>query len=344
MWTRRRSARRIWLCGFGLVACLALVFATVTARAKKPPKPPGEGGITNPALTFHAGSKVYIMTADGSQSETLIGGGKTARREPTWLPDGSRVAFQLDKELFTIRIDGTDLTYVGPVHYEYSYLTEQVVLRERWGELEVVDLSTGATQGLGILDTLPAVEGAITPAATPDLDPDTAGYQGWIAYANNVRDPTTWPWPEINMDLHIVKLTGGSTVSSFAIDTSTITRLELPEPQKWPEWSADGGTIVYQGKSAGYYDGHKLSVVSVDLAGPSFGTPNVIHNPQGGTVYARPAVSPDGAWIAFWHRIYGGKAEIELIKADGTGWKVLTTKINLPGAPHWNPFWTNDLD
>jgi Tol biopolymer transport system component len=134
-------------------------------------------------------------------------------------------------------------------------------------------------------------------------------------------------------------------VGAFAIDTSTITRLVLDEAQKYPEWSADGKTIVFQHRANYMYEGLDLAVVGVTLGdAPSFGTPSVIHTPEGGTVAARPAVSPDGRWIAFTHRIYGGKSEVERIRCDGEGLTVLTTRINLPWAPHWSPAWENDLD
>jgi hypothetical protein len=300
------------------------------------------------------------MTADGSQSSVLVEGGDDSREHPTWLPDGSRVAFQLNGNLYTIKTDGTGLTYVRsldmPQNFrEYSYLTDRIILYGLWGEVEVMDLVTGSTQSLGLRTTLPAHEDVTTPAATPDLDPGSPGYQGWIAYANKKDQAFQGEHPPISRDIHIVRLTG-STVgvgesTDLAIDPSTIARLEVPDVQKWPEWSADGGTIAYHQAPSYANEAKWLAVVSVnlDLNDPNFGfgTPANIYkavNPDG-TVYLRPAVSPDGRWIAFKHRIFGNKKpRLELIRYDGEHWKDLTPKGSSPGMPHWNPVWQNDLD
>jgi Tol biopolymer transport system component len=336
-----------------LVATLALLVLLTAGpvAAKKPPKPPpGEEGITNPALTYRSGTKVYLMTADGSQSTTLVGGGKDDRKETTWLPDGSRVAFQLNDGLYTIKTDGTGLTYVCPLrHVEFFYLTDRIVLYSLWDvEVEILDLVTGETQSLGLASTLPSTQGVATPSATPDLDTSTPGYQGWIAYSNINRVDAP-PGSVVDPDIHIVKLTG-SSVGSFAVDTSTITRLQAEEAQKWPEWSADGTTIAYQHKADYAIEGKYLAVVSVNLdqddPGFGFGTPAVIYQTDSsGKVWGRPAVSPDGRWIAFEHRFYGSlKPKLELIRFDGQGWKVLPAHIGHGAAPHWNPVWQNDLD
>jgi Tol biopolymer transport system component len=344
-----------------IVAALAVSLALLVlltagpVAAKKPPKPPpGDEGVTNPALTYSVGTKVYVMSADGSQSSTIVGGGKDDRTEPTWLPDSRRVAFLLNYGLYTIKTDGTGLTYVRPLRFEFSFLTDRIILYSLWdAEVEIMDLVTGDTQNLGLAATLPSTQRVVTPSATPDLDPDTPGYQGWIAYSNNNRVDAP-PGSVVNPDIHIVKLTG-TTVGEgesgdFAIDESTITRLELDEPQQWPEWSADGGTIAYQHKAIGGWDGKKLAVVSVNLdqddPGFGFGTPAVIYQTDAsGTVFRRPAVSPDGRWIAFVHRFCGNlKPKLERIRFDGQGWKVLPAHIGHFASPHWNPVWTNDLD
>ena len=344
--TRSNGAHR-GACAVLLAGALAALLSVTggDALAKKPPKPPPDGGgLANPALTFVAGSKVFVMTADGAHSATLVGGGKYYRKDPTWLPDGSRVAFRLNGEIYTVNPDGTGLTTSQLLDRECSYLIEdRIVLYRKAGDLWVADLDSGATQALGVLGTLPAWEKADTPAATADLDPATPGYQGWIAYVNKRWETSIDP---TDPDVHIARLTG-IEVGSFAFHASTVQRLPWPTAQNLPEWSADGTTLAFL-SDAGYVDaGRELLVVDVDLAAtPAFGPPRVLFSDAPGVnVLFRPAVSPDGSWVAFTHRVGAAKLDVERVRADGSGELLeLASTINNPQQPHWNPQWTNDLD
>ena len=109
--------------------------------------------------------------------------------------DGSRVAFRMSGGLYTVKPDGTDLTYVRAFDRECTFLTDRIILYRKAGDVEILDLVTGTTQKLGVLATLPSSQKVEAPTATPDLDAGTGGYQGWIAYTN-INWESQDPWLE----------------------------------------------------------------------------------------------------------------------------------------------------
>lgn len=62
------------------------------------------------AGTSEAGhSAVYVVGADGTGLTELVGGDDARYAWPTWSPDGSRIAYVVDHQVFSIGLDGTGL-------------------------------------------------------------------------------------------------------------------------------------------------------------------------------------------------------------------------------------------
>ena len=82
-----------------------------------PPLPAALGVLDNPALAFSSGQPgsqdIFLMNGDGSVKAQLTDN-PTHDREPSWSPDGSRLAFASNRdggwELYAIGADGAGLT------------------------------------------------------------------------------------------------------------------------------------------------------------------------------------------------------------------------------------------
>ena len=66
------------------------------------------------------------------------------------------------------------------------------------------------------------------------------------------------------------------------------------------------------------------------------GTDTELWSGSGAQIFGRPAISPDGRFVAFSAR-QNGKALLYVVQADGTNQRVVTDALNLQGAPAWSP-------
>ncbi|HEX6603307.1 MAG TPA: Tol-Pal system beta propeller repeat protein TolB [Sphingomicrobium sp.] len=120
----------------------------------------------------------------------------------------------------------------------------------------------------------------------------------------------------INTDIYVADSRGGTAqrlTSAPGIDTS-------------PSFSPDGSRILFESDRSG---AQQLYVMNSDGSAQrrvSFG----------GGWYAAPQWSPDGEWVAFVRRVPGAGRRIGVMKADGTGERLLTNGPYDEGAS-WAP-------
>ena len=90
-------------------------------------------------------------------------------------------------------------------------------------------------------------------------------------------------------------------------DGSNPTQMTNDGESNWPQFSADGKSIIYQ-----HFDGNNVSVWKIPVAG---GTPARIVN----QLAIRPAISPDGKWLAYWLRQPDQAMRLGVLALDGQG-------------------------
>lgn len=91
-----------------LCTCVALIAGLVVAG-----RPAGGAQPPDGKIVFHrkeaTSYEIYVINPDGSGERNLTRTSNIGETDPTWSPDGSRIAFQVfGSGIFTMRFDGTD--------------------------------------------------------------------------------------------------------------------------------------------------------------------------------------------------------------------------------------------
>jgi TolB protein len=296
----------------GLALALAAALAGCAGGSGSEP-----GSIVFSAPSAGGGARhLYVAGADGSGVRRLTSTDGDA--EPTWSPDGSRVAFKrwsneggcvrphLDcAQIWTVAADGTGERRLTPrsrrsQEPDWSPDGERIAF-VRWQDDEnpwanETDIYVMRADGTGIrrLTEVPGDEGS--PAWSPD------GTR--IAFTS---------------DRH-----GSYDIFVMNADGSGIRRLtHTPVPEFAPAWSPDGKRIVFQNA--------RNELVVMDAAG---GGQRTLTRPFAGD--AQPVWSPDGKRIAFLRR-RADRAELYVVRDDGSDPRALEiAQIGEPSDPDWS--------
>lgn len=331
--------------------------------------PPQEG--FEPAIVCSVLSKgLAVMSADGSQYEiihSLRSGWHGYYVRPTWKPDGSRIAYVTGEivnggppwELHFINPDGSNRIDVGePVPPTYSTKPDWCPLGDQLiyasgGVCEdfwLYDVPAGPAQTLGLASILDPTgnldlyfQGA---QFSPDIDTDTLGYQGLLAfYLKNASDYTT--------DLWAVRVR--EEAGALVVDPDPDARAIGPGFG----YAGLGGwaTLAFSPSGNALAYGSSGSILTVTIGGDplEFGTPTVVYQDPGtyvghlarGSITWSNHTSPDDQIIVFGAtsgELPGGAGACDLywVPADGSGgggWLTQQGDKVSVGEPEWNPAW-----
>ncbi len=302
---RRSFAER---CLSSLVLCLAVVsVASVVAD---------EGRI---AFTSNRDGEwaIYIMDGDGENPHKLAIGSC-----PTWLPDGERISFLYESDLWETDLNGS----------HRKNLTEgRINLRSRISTSWSPDGSRVAYWGIADL-----VWGIYT------MDPDgknaqilarDATFKGTLSWspdgkriAFSVHRKLKPPFKGLGSDVFVMNSKGGGrrnlTLNSVARNIGG-------------SWSPDGKKIAYVASPDPFQwlPPHNIHVMNSD------GTDQVMPTDEGRWVYEEhPSWSPDSKKIAFVKQTPDGFHDIFTINADGSDLRNITQTHRISeGNPAWSP-------
>ncbi len=230
---------------------------------------------------------------------------------------------------------------------DWSPDKRHVVFQGRRGEVEGLFLIP--CEG-GAATPLPSTTGAGAPAWSPDGQQIAFVrdarifvlnmHKGSIEPAAGIPDSSFYPsWSPHGSKLAFVAQ-GALTWEIFAADMVRGTTRQLTHagdaemPSQGPAWSPDGKRIAFDRKRGDDFDIYLMNADGTELARLT----------QGGAIYARPAWSANGRFIAFHatrdrprnvpssDRRY---FEIYTMRVDGTQMQRLTTNENFDGHPDW---------
>jgi len=342
-----------------LAALLALTSSPLLAGKGRGKPGGGDPPIANPAYVYavdvNKGFDIYVATADGSSDQKIVSTEKD-KGSVRWSEAGDRVAFlevpdtgYIWRDLYMVDRQADDSW--GDPYLVHDWTNDPdsdepfPMHGIDWspdGEWVLYDYSGGGPPGVGdvlyLMDLttdphtliqlptweVPGRENSRFPSFSPDLDPVTAGYQGFISWTG---------WGTGGTHLFGASLTIGSDRTPM-IGHAT---------QLADEASFTGGTLW-----------SPLSTMSQQEL-VSQGTILTIQELL--VTDTRPAAgggtwSPDGMYFASAHRWlvkppYKRDSDIFRIRADGS--EPEPTNVTEPlgrweYSPDWNPAWLNDLD
>lgn len=263
---------------------------------------------------------VYSTNPDGSRLARLTTEG--ANSSPALSPDGTRLAFIHDGDVWTMDIDGSDHEQVTdtpaaettPVWSPDATRIAYVVRADGGIDLEILFRSSDGTGGAT----------QMTDNAFPDTDP------AW--------SPPLPGWPDGLIAFESAR-TGDSDRNIYVMDSGGGAIANLTPPRDYhgvpyqghddaPAWSPDGRiafTHTFLPNAGGLpavwtvaADGSGLSRISTD---PTM-------------TASEPAWSPDGQRIAYVGTV-GTDRNIAVMSADGTGSVQIDTTVSHDIAPDW---------
>lgn len=320
---------------------------------------------TDGAIAFDVQGTLFLMPATGGSAKALTDG-LGDDRQPSWSPDGQRIAFQSFRDgnfhIWSIKRDGTDLTQhtKGRLDYrEPSWSPDGKTIlcsSDRTGNYDLweLTLATGELRQLtndAAHETHPAyapdgktIAYASTRGDTPGIYVrDAAGARTLVAPAVTATAPS---WSPDGTQLVFQSATPGKTaLSAVVVATKEVTLLSSPGEDVFPfraSWInntsfvyAADGLIKQGGLGAGSAATSIPFTAHLDVA-KAVVTPRTYDYNPGAPRPVRgirsPALSPDGKQIVF-----GALGDLWLLTIGNPKPVQLTNDIFLENDPIWAP-------
>jgi Tol biopolymer transport system component len=268
-------------------------------------------------------SEIYLMNADGT-GQTPLTNSPDWKTQPTWSPDGRQIAFLTQNggsfcSIYVMNADGTNIrqvttlsTGVYDIEHGLSWSPDgrKIAFNDSTDIFTINDIFTIEIDGTNLVNLTKGTGYDYKPAWSPD--------GSRIAFTR--RD-----------GLH-------STIFTMNADGSNVTRITFCElcdnqgGQSSPDWSLDGGQIVFRDFRDNDYLLNGISVVNSD------GTQ--LRRLVTGIDYCdMPKWSPDGTKIIFSNtRMFGAPPyQIWVISSQGGGLTQITVTAPNNSNPDWQP-------
>lgn len=214
--------------------------------------------------------QIYTSAADGSDERQLTTTAVNAS-DPDWEPDGSRLVFADQGDLWLVGSHGSNLTRLtsGPA-YDSSPVWSPDGSRlafTRWNGYPPLKVMLIGSEGTG--------EREVGPGSSPAWSPDG----GFLAFRSVGARQS---------NVMVADVSGRSV--------APLTRRVGEEHASSPSWSADGSQITYSIASYSYdsYNGSSYSNLSTWVAGATGNRPRQRLQPLSSNQYG-PRLSPDGS-------------------------------------------------
>jgi TolB protein len=282
---------------------------------------------TAPPIAFGNGH-IMVVNPDGSGLKDLTPD-DVSLYEPVWSPDGEKIAFGRDLDLWVMNSDGTGRSKLTATP-ELSFRSNTD--HARW--------SPDGARLAFVRDTV-----ALTPSGTPDASCDGVCLvpQIWVMAADGsgARRLATGDGP--SWSPHGLRIAFTCDADAYAgqicvmnSDGSRLVRVaDFPFDGGDAQWSPAGGRIAfvaYQNRNPAGFPRLERDIFVVNPDGS-----DLVNLTQGRGDYASPRWSPDGNRIAF--AIYNGSnsTAIGIMNRDGTAETILFRDEAYDQDLHWAP-------
>lgn len=306
---------------------------------------------------------IYVRRVGSSDSQNLTQNAGDDDTQPAWSPDGRQIAFRSERQgggIFTMRLDGSGAQRVSEAGFNPAWSPDgkRIVFAEesisrpedrsgRVSQLWSIEVSSGKKRLLTKED-----------AVQPDWSPSGRFIAYWAIDLDGDRDLYTIPadggtpirltrdhfvdwnpvWSPDGAWLYFCSTRGGAmAIWRVPMRESTGEARGAPElvrtPSNYPahlSFSGNGKRLAY----AQMLNTGKLLTVRFEPDLESVRSePKVILNSAQGA--ARPALSPDGKWLAF--NTTETEEHLFVIGADGSGLRQATNGSHRNRGPRWSP-------
>jgi Tol biopolymer transport system component len=310
-----------------------------------------QGRIAFASFDFLPHQGIFIINADGSEKKQLT----TAGYNPSWSPDGTRLAFERDGEIYLIHADGTNLTQLTNDSLDYvAPFWSPDGTRLVSGALEdpYIHIIQSDGSGTSSLTRLPGSTNRPTwsPDGTQiacasyrdnqsDIYMVNADGTNPINLTNHPARDTRPTWSPTST--HLAFLSNRHGEDEPCLVKTDGSELTCPFPfekvETVPVWSPDGTMLAFEYDHGGFVQpaepDHDLFVVHVGETTPT----RLSH--ESVQVIGPPVWSPDSAAVAFKCRsselvdVYYQQG-ICVARSDGSGMAWLVERGSVPA---WQP-------
>ncbi len=277
-------------------------WVTVTLRSSQQALPAPCADTRAGTIAFSSsrdgGTDIYTMRADGSRPERVTTT-SSQELEPSWAPDGRRLAYQSRRpawRIYTALLDGSDeLAVTDRLSWSPSWSSDGLAIAYSTGSsIERVSASGGGRETL-----VASCRDCGRPAWSPDGQ--------WLAFHSATAG---------NLDVYVMD-----------VRTRVVQQLTHdPSRDFQATWSPDGTRLAFASDRDGNFEIYTVRVDGSELA-------RLTNHPAEDML---PAWSPSGEWIAFVSDRDGNR-EIYVMRPDGSCVLRLTDDPGEDMYPAWKP-------
>lgn len=301
---RRSMHRKLVAAGFGLVVGSAGLIGLILAFALVGDDPVSPSQSAESGSILFAGSQegaddIWVMQPDGSGLRNLTRTSEVSENQPSWSPEGSRIAFVnclecTSTDIFVMNADGTEAFNVTQ---DEAYDGAPAWAPD--GSMIAYHSDAGPTS---------AAPADVVPPGHEDIfliNPDGSGRLRLTDTPERELSPS---WSPDGAMLAFVGLQGTETSSVFVMNADGSDRVRLTDPSMWVHesvsWSSDGSRLAFVAldrESASEY----IYVMNADGTG--------LTRITDGSAVGSPSWAPNGDRL-----VYATSGAVYVVDLDGT--------------------------
>ena len=304
---------------------------TVKANNTHPAVPGSVPALANGKIAFTSGG-IFVMNSDSSNQTSITSGGWTIAREPAWSPDGSKLLFTLNNQIYVMNADGSNKIQLtehlgsdssptwSPDGTKIAFASRRSI-DFNLAQIYVMNADGSNQTRLTNYQTCPHEQDCVAPAWSPDGS--KIAFATWERLVDGgILVPD---------DIYVMNANGSNQINLTGSE----------HHDEAPTWSPDGARIGFT-RQPSFVPMHETDVGNlneVEIYVMNANGGNQVRLTNNSAEDFDPAWSPDGSKLAFASTRDGNpnrSPEIYVMNTDGSSQIRLTHN---PDASSSGPTW-----